>query len=118
MSNHIDLGKAGESIACKYLEEKGHRIIVQNYRYKHMEIDIISMDKDVLVFTEIKARSSYALGFPEEAVTKKKQSFLKIAAESYCWDKPQYDKVRFDIVSILIQSEVAKEIVHFEDAFY
>lgn len=118
MSKHIALGKSGENIACKYLQEKGHQILEQNFRYDHKEIDIISLDKDVLVFTEIKSRSNVVFGFPEEAVSPRKQAFLKLAAEYYCLDKPQYQKMRFDVVSIIIQSEVVKEIIHFEDAFY
>lgn len=118
MSKHIALGTSGENIARSYLEEKGHQILEQNFRYKHKEIDLISLYGDVLVFTEIKTRGSYVFGFPEEAVTARKQALLKVAANYYCSDKPQYQKLRFDVISILIQSGVVKEIVHFEDAFY
>lgn len=118
MFNHINLGKSGESIACKYLQDKGHVVLEQNFRFSHKEIDIISLDKDILVFTEIKARRNYAFGYPEEAVTPKKQGFLKIAAEQYCFNKPQYTKIRFDVISLIIQSEIVKEVIHFEDAFY
>ncbi|KAA5536659.1 YraN family protein [Taibaiella lutea] len=118
MRNHIELGKSGESIACKYLQEKGHVILELNFRFGHKEIDIISLDKDILVFTEIKSRRNYTFGFPEEAVTPRKQGFLKVAAEEYCLDKPQYIKIRFDVISLIIQSGIVKEIMHFEDAFY
>ena len=118
MSKHIHLGKSGENVACKYLQEKGHQILEQNFRFNHKEIDVISLDGDVLVFSEIKARSNYVFGFPEEAVTLKKQTFLKVAAEQYCLQHPSYQKVRFDVISIIIQSETVKEIIHFEDAFY
>lgn len=118
MSNHIDLGKSGESFAAAYLQEKGHVILQTNFRFLHKEIDIISLDKEVLVFTEIKARSSDLFGFPEEAVTPRKQDFLKAAAEHYCLEHPEYESIRFDVVSVIIQSGKVKEIVHFEDAFY
>lgn len=118
MSNHIDLGKSGESIACDYLQRKGHLILERNFRFKRKEIDIVSLDKNVLVFTEIKTRQSYLFGFPEEAVTQRKQAFLKAAAEQYCLSRPQYTKVRFDVISLIIQSGNVKEIMHFEDAFY
>lgn len=118
MSNHINLGKSGESIACRYLQEKGHIVLELNFRFRHREIDIISIDKDILVFTEIKTRSGYAFGYPEEAVTPKKQGFLKTAAVQYCLNQPQYTKIRFDVISLIIQSDTVKEIIHFEDAFY
>lgn len=118
MPKHIDFGKSGEAIAASYLREKGHVILELNFRVGHKEIDIISLDKDILVFTEIKTRQNYLFGFPEEAVTKRKQAFLKAAAAQYCLNTPQYFKVRFDVISIIIQSRNVKEIVHFEDAFY
>jgi len=118
LSKHIELGKSGESIAGKYLQQKGHVILELNYRFGHKEIDIVSLDKDVLVFTEIKARQHYLFGFPEEAVTLRKQAFLKTAAQQYCLTRPQYTRIRFDVISLIIQSGNVKEIVHFEDAFY
>lgn len=118
MSQHIQLGKSGESMAGSYLQEKGHLILELNFRYGKKEIDIISLWQDILVFTEIKSRSSYDFGFPEEAVTAQKQTFLKMAAEHYCLHNPQYLKIRFDVISLLIQSGELKEIIHFEDAFY
>ena len=118
MARHIDLGRSGESIAADYLQAKGHVILEVNFRFGHKEIDIISLDGDVLVFTEIKARRSLLFGFPEEAVTIRKQAFLKTAAEYYCQQHPQYTAIRFDIVSIIMRPGMVKEILHFEDAFY
>ncbi len=112
------MGKHGEILACSYLQDKGHVILETNFRYSHKEIDIISLLDDVLVFTEIKSRSSYTFGFPEEAVSVRKQNLLKLAAEYYCLDKPQYQKFRFDVLSLLIRDGNIKEAVHFEDAFY
>jgi putative endonuclease len=118
LSKHNELGKQGETLACTYLINKGHIILETNYRYAHKEIDIISLCGDVLVFTEIKARSSYAFGFPEEAVNLRKQNLLKQAAEYYCLDKPQYAKLRFDVLSLLVNAGNITEALHFEDAFY
>jgi len=118
MSKHNDLGRKGESLAVQFLLTKGHQILETNYRYEHKEIDVISVLEDVLVFTEIKSRSSYSFGFPEEAVSTRKQNLLKQAAEYYCLQHPQYLKIRFDVVSILIRNDGTTEILHFEDAFY
>lgn len=89
-----------------------------NYRFEHKEVDIISLDGPVLVFTEIKTRSHYHLGFPEEAVHGRKQQFLKQAAAYYCLQQPQYEQLRFDVISILLQKGEVRELLHFEDAFY
>ena len=118
MSNHNELGKLGESLSCKYLSEHGYEILATNFRFQHKEIDVIALVKDVLVFIEIKTRSNFDFGFPEEAVNPRKQALLKQAAERYCLDNPQYTKIRFDVMSLLIQNGILKEIKHFEDAFY
>ncbi|RYZ45071.1 MAG: YraN family protein [Sphingobacteriales bacterium] len=118
MSTHNDLGALGESLAWAYLRAKGHIILQTNFRIGHKEIDVISLCGDILVFTEIKARSTYAFGYPEEAVSRRKQQLVKQAAEFYCLDHPQYTQFRFDILSLLIQKNEIQEAVHFEDAFY
>lgn len=115
---HLKTGRAGETIAGEFLKGKGHDILHANFRCGHKEIDLISVDKGILVFTEIKTRSNFLAGFPEEAVTIRKQQLLKAAAESYLAQYPQYKQVRFDIVSILLHKGQATEILHFEDAFY
>jgi len=93
-------------------------VLERNFRYGRKEIDVISLCGDVLIFTEIKARSSYLFGFPEEAVTARKQALLKAAAEAYCRQHPEHEKIRFDIVSLLISDDRVTEIFHIEDAFY
>ena len=118
MSKHNELGKKGEEFARQFLLDKGHIILEINYRFEHKEIDVISTIGDTIVFTEIKARSSYDYGFPEEAVSVRKQNLLKLAAEYYCFQNPQHLKIRFDVVSILLKNGIAVETLHFEDAFY
>ncbi len=118
MRKHTELGKNGEIIALEFLKNKGHQIIATNYRSGHKEIDIISFDADVLVFSEIKTRSNFHFGFPEEAVTPRKQELLKAVASEFLMEHSQYHKIRFDIVSILMKGASVQEILHFEDAFY
>lgn len=105
-------------MACQFLINKGHTIIATNYRSGHREIDIISLDGAILVFSEIKARSGYQFGFPEEAVHYRKQQHLKEAAMAYLEANDSEQPIRFDVIAILIKAGKAAEIVHFEDAFY
>ncbi len=71
-----------------------------------------------MVIVEIKTRSSYDTSFPEEAVTRKKQQFLKLAAAAFAEENRQYINIRYDIISVLVDGENLKEIAHFEEAFY
>lgn len=118
MSKLNDLGQKGEQIAQLFLKNKGYLILHTNYRFQHMEVDIIALDKDTLVFCEIKTRTSKIFGYPEEAVTLRKQKHLKICAEHFQLSNPNYNKLRFDIVSIIHSQGKTEEIFHLEDAFY
>ena len=118
MSKHSKIGIKGEQIAANFLLNKGYIILHNNWRSGKKEIDIIAHKEDVLVIVEIKTRTSLDFGFPEEAVTRKKQSFLKSAAAVFIEGNPQYPIIRFDIISIMMDGDQVKEIVHFEEAFY
>ena len=65
---HI-LGIKGEDIAVKYLEEKGYNILERNFICRQGEIDVIALDKNYIVFIQIKSRTSTEYGLPSEAVT-------------------------------------------------
>lgn len=117
MAGHNELGKQGEAAAVKYLEAKGHKILCRNYRYSRAEIDIVSMEKGIMIFTEVKTRSSNQYGFPEEYVDNKKIRLLKEAAENYMYEHHHDGELRFDIVSVIIANGHT-DIHHIEDAFF
>lgn len=94
-------GEKGEAIACRKLKQKGYRIIEKNFRTKYGEIDIIAETEKTICFIEVKARSSYYHGNPEEFVTKRKQKKLWRAASIFIEsNKLGYDNYRFDVVSV------------------
>jgi putative endonuclease len=118
MVKHNKIGIKGEQIATDYLLNKGYIILHRNWRSGKKEIDVIALKNNVLVIVEIKTRTNYDFGFPEEAVNRKKQAFLKSAASVFIDANPQYLQIQFDIISILLDGDHVKEIVHFEEAFY
>ena len=118
MSKHNKIGIKGEQIAADYLLNKGYIIVHRNWRSGKKEVDIIALKGDMLVIVEIKTRTNLDFGFPEEAVNRKKQQFLKTAAYAFMSQYPQYLNIRFDIISILLDGENINEIMHFEEAFY
>ena len=118
MSKHNKIGIKGELIAADYLLNKGYSILFQNWRSGKKEIDIIVLKENMVVVVEIKTRTSSVILFPEETVTKKKQNFLRIAAQAFLDEYPMYRNLRFDIISILLNGDDVAEIVHFEEAFY
>jgi len=67
--NHIEIGQKGETIAAKYLKNKGFSILERNYRKKWGEIDIVARGTDHKVhFVEVKAVSYETRVDLEEAV--------------------------------------------------
>ncbi|MBU1169819.1 MAG: YraN family protein [Proteobacteria bacterium] len=110
-------GKSGESLALSYLKKKGYRILETNYRNKMGEIDIIALDKDVIVFVEVKTRQSTFFSHPKEAVTVTKQVTMSRVAQAWLKSRNKNDsKARFDVVAILSDNNT-HEIELIKNAF-
>ena len=117
MIDKIKRGNEGEQVAADFLVQKGFEIVERNYRYKHSEIDLIIKKGNWLIFVEVKTRSSYAFGYPEEFVDYKKVKNILEGADHYIYKSDWQGNVRYDIVSVGI-TRTPPEIVHLEDAFY
>ncbi|MFO7868946.1 MAG: YraN family protein [Bacteroidales bacterium] len=111
------LGLKGEQIAYNYLSRKGYILLERNWHFKHKEIDIIMLDGDCLVIVEVKTRSTPYFERPQDAVNRKKQRFLVQAANAYIEKKDFSGEIRFDIVSVIHNSQIT-DVSHIEDAFY
>lgn len=116
MTDPKELGKKGEELAKKFLTEKNYTIIETNWHYGHLEVDIIAENASVIVFCEVKARSSTVMGNPEDFVTIQKQRNLIKAANCYVLKNCINKEVRFDIISV-IQNRHGENIQHIPDAF-
>ena len=74
-------GDIGEELACKYLLQNGYKILERNFRIRGGEIDVIALDGETLAYIEVKTRTSYQFGRPEESITLRKLKFLERAAK-------------------------------------
>lgn len=117
MSDHNELGTKGENIAQNYLIKQNYEILDTNWRYRKAEIDIICKKEDILVFVEVKTRSTDAFGQPEEFVSAYKERLMFQAANEYMDNINHNWEIRFDIISVL-KSDSGFDIRHFEDAFF
>ena len=107
---NISLGKNGEEIAAKHLEKLGYKIIETNRRFSKLcEIDIIALDKNTLVFVEVKTRKTDVCGHPLEAITRTKYNHIRQGLLIYLKENPQYKKFRIDAISVLIKPELKIE---------
>ena len=109
MSN-ISVGQNGEQLAAKYLEKQGYKILETNKRFSNIcEIDIVALDKNTLVFCEVKTRKTGICGTPFEAITKTKYEHIKKGLYMYRTENPQYKKVRIDAIAVTFKPELKIE---------
>jgi len=100
--HNILLGRSGEDLAVEFLKKSGYKILARNYRNYTGEIDIIARDKEIIVFAEVKTRTSDKCGFPAEAVGSFKQRQISRTAVIYLKENNLLHKsARFDIISVL-----------------
>ena len=95
------LGKQGEALATRELEDRGYAILAHRFRTRCGEIDIIARDGDVLVFVEVKTRAATDCGTAAEAVTRQKQrQVARMAAAYLASHEPRECPCRFDVVTV------------------
>ncbi len=106
-----NIGKLGEDIATKYLENKGYTILTRNYRKPWGEIDIIAKKSGDLVFVEVKTRTSNQFGTPLEAITYWKLKSLIKTAQFYKMTHHNLpDSLRIDAVSVILNGQDVQSI--------
>ena len=106
----------GEQLAREYLIKNGYAILETNWRRGKNEADIIAYMEGVIVFVEVKTRSSVEHGQPEEFVDRYKQRAYIHLANSYVIEQQRDEEVRFDIIAIEMAGTEIK-INHIENAF-
>jgi len=107
-------GRSGEAAAAFLLEDKGMQVLERNFRSRIGEIDIIALDGNTVVFTEVKTWSFYGIDALEYALDKKKQRKI-IETSKYFLSlhrKYRYMAIRYDV--ILVSRE---GITHLASAF-
>lgn len=116
-----NIGKIGEEKAAKFLQGKGYMIIDRNFKKRYEEIDIIAIDSSeknsVLVFIEVKTRTSSDFGSPLEAITRwKLKSLIKAAKYYKLIHRNLPDGMRIDAVSVKLgYNGEAEDIEHIEN---
>ncbi len=118
MAEHLKLGIKGEQLAQSYLISQSYEILETNWRFQKAEIDIIAKDQEVLVFVEVKTRSSSRWGNPEDSISPRKQALIADAATQYMTSIDHQWEVRFDVVSIILNEDSSYKLEHYPDAFF
>lgn len=113
-----ELGQAGEAAAAAFYQQAGYSIVAQGYRHGRAEVDlIVRRGQELLVFIEVKTRSSSQYGPPETFVSARKKELFRLAATHLQEELDWRGDIRFDILA-LTQLSQGFRIEAFEDAFY
>lgn len=95
------LGRQGERVAEQFLQSQGYKLVERNYRCRGGEVDLILLDRRVIVFVEVKTRTGHRFGSPLEAVPRRKQRRMSLAARLFLHEKKLHQRdARFDVVGI------------------
>jgi putative endonuclease len=95
------LGAYGEELVARRYVRLGYEVVGRNWRCRDGEIDLILLEGDLVVFCEVKTRSSGRFGAPVEAVTRMKQLRLRRLAGQWLTSTPRHPRrVRFDVASV------------------
>ena len=93
-----ELGARGEDRVAAWYEANGYSIVDRNWRCRQGELDLVARRGRVVVFCEVKTRSSTAFGAPVEAVTRSKQARLRVLAARWLEDSDLVAReIRFDV---------------------
>ncbi|SFH85664.1 putative endonuclease [Collimonas sp. OK307] len=95
-------GQMAEDRALAYLQQRGLKLVERNFRCKGGEIDLILAEPalNLLVFVEVRQRSSQRYGGAAASVTRGKQAKLIIAAQVFLQRYADLPACRFDVIAI------------------
>jgi putative endonuclease len=120
------IGRKGEAIACQYLLKKGYTVLAKNVRTPYGEIDLIVSQNDVanfpeqqiLIFVEVKARTSYTFGFPEDSIAARKKNSMLASIQYYLQEHSEIDSDwQIDVIAINLAEKPDETVItHFPNA--
>ncbi len=118
--SNIFIGRTGEKIAEAFLGNLRFKIMERNLRTPFGEIDLICLDKNILVFIEVKTRVSKSFGSPLLSIREfKKKTIIKNAMYYLKRFRLIDTGVRIDIISInLNQNGEFEKLEHIKSAIW
>lgn len=112
MAKHNEFGKQAEVLSIEFLKKNGYNIIETNWRFGHLEADIIAWNNKILVFVEVKARKNNEYNFDEIISNKKQQNLINLA-EKYLEENNIVAEIRFDVVFVSkVGNKISFELIN------
>jgi putative endonuclease len=114
---HLAAGRRGEDLAHRHLQTLGMRVVGRNHRTRGGagEIDIVALDRDMLVFVEVKTRTDDDVAAPERNVDAGKRRRMNVGIADYLRRaKREGEQFRVDLVTVVLEPQI--RIEHYPDA--
>ena len=100
------LGSRAEQLASDYLVERGFEIVGRNVRVGRLELDVIGSRGRMIVFCEVRSRTSDRLMTPAQSIDARKVARLRQAAAAWLRTARRAPhEIRFDVASVLFDRE-------------
>lgn len=112
------VGRYGEQVAARHLEQAGLIVLERNWRFSghgfRGELDILAQDGSTLVAVEVKTRRSRACGWGAEAVTRDKLRRIRRLLGAWLSQHPDVHpaQLRIDVMDVLVTGHGAAEVTH------
>jgi putative endonuclease len=96
------IGSRAERRALWHYRLRGFRILATNVWIGGYELDVVARRGGLVVFCEVKAKSSRELGDPAEMVNPEKQRRIRLAAEAWLASQREVEgcAARFDVAAV------------------
>ncbi|MCR6711346.1 MAG: YraN family protein [Demequina sp.] len=113
MAAKDEIGRHGERVVARLLEEHGWEVLARNWRCPMGELDIVAVDGECLVAVEVKTRRSAQFGSPQEAVTAAKLGRLRrlVGAWLAAQDR-RFREIRIDVCAVTLPRSGAAVVEH------
>jgi putative endonuclease len=100
------LGDKGEMIAADYLQREKFQLLDRQFYTRYGELDIVALDSGMVVFVEVKTRTSDHFGLPEVSMTPAKIERIENAGLIWLQEHPDTpDDWRIDVISLLLDHQ-------------
>ncbi len=117
-----ELGRAGESLVCRFLEATGNEVVERNWTCPHGEADIIARTADgTLAFVEVKTRRVESFDddvVPELLVGEAKQDRYRDIARDYLLRAGRESLARFDVAGLSVKDGEDARLHYINGAFW
>jgi putative endonuclease len=112
-------GNRSENAAARFLRHLGYRILARNVNLSVGELDLVALNRDILVFVEVRSTESETVERPTLSVDMAKQKKLTAAALAYLSRHRLLDRpARFDVIAVSWPAGARKpHLVHYPNAF-